>query len=221
LAFYSDQELPANRKVDLRLLELIGKPQPKIGYIPSASDSERFWYNQKQRYYAEIGAVLTTYFELDIDYQPEKLSELLACDAIHLSGGNTYHFLYWQQRRGMLEPLRAYVENGGVLIGVSAGAILMTPEISSTDFCMDAPLPSEENHDLSALGLVDFAFFPHINDNPQAEKLMQGYSRTHEHVLYGCHDGNGIIVDGDRLEFFGNIQKAENGETSNIITFAR
>lgn len=34
LALYSDQDSPPNEEMDARLLRLIGRPQPKIGYIP-------------------------------------------------------------------------------------------------------------------------------------------------------------------------------------------
>jgi dipeptidase E len=220
LVLYSDQEIPANHKVDQRLQALIGKSHPNIGYIPSASDSEQFWYTQKRTYYAALGMDLSVYFEVDIDYRPERLPQLFACDAIHLSGGNTYHFLYWLRSRGMLSRLSEYVAGGGILIGVSAGSILITPEISSTSFCNDFPLSSEAMTDLSALGLVDFAFLPHLNQITNAVLLMQKYSLQHNQAIYGCQDGDGIVIDGNKLEFIGKIQKAENGKLESVITTA-
>jgi dipeptidase E len=209
LVLYSDQEIPENVQVDRRMLELIGTSHtPKIGYIPSAGDPDRNWFGQKMQYYARLGADLAVYFELDVDYHPEELDQLLACDAIHLSGGNTYHFLYWMRARGMIGVLREYVDRGGVLIGVSAGSILMTPDIGTTRLCGDEALPGEQMDSLDALGLVDFAFVPHINQIPIASNAVKIYSRRHPGtILYGCADGDGIIVNGDRVEFIGEIQK--------------
>lgn len=65
--------------------------------------------------------------------------------------------------------------------------------------------------DLRALGLVDFAFFPHINQVEAAATLMQEYSQKYQRVIYGCPDGDGIIVNGEQIEYVGNIQKAING----------
>jgi dipeptidase E len=211
LALYSDQEIPENASIDRRMLALIDKPHPLVGYIPSSADPDRKWFKIKQAYYAAIGVTLTDYFELDDHFEPDALSSLMQCDAIHLSGGNTYHFLYWLRRRGMLEVLRNYVKNGGVLIGNSAGSILMTPEINSTALCEDIPLLGEESDDLSALGLVDFAFYPHINLYSNYREVMIKYSLEHPYPIYGCADGNGIIVDGDEIEFIGPIMKAQNG----------
>lgn len=48
LVLYSDQEIPENAKVDEKLLALLNKPNPVIGYIPSASDPERKFYELKR-----------------------------------------------------------------------------------------------------------------------------------------------------------------------------
>lgn len=211
LVLYSDQVIPENAKVDQRLLSLLGKQHPVMGYIPASSDPDRIWFSQARAYYETLGIDLSEYFELDVDYRPQMLDRLLACDAIHLTGGNTFHFLYWLRARGMLGPLREYVARGGTLVGASAGSILMTPEIGSSILCDDAPLAGEEMADLSALGLVDFAFLPHINHMDSVPSLLEEYSRTHHCVIYGCPDGDGIVVDGEQIELLGNIQKADNG----------
>jgi dipeptidase E len=211
LVLYSDQVIPENTKVDQRLLSLMGKQHPTIGYIPSSSDPERIWFKQKQLYYEALGLNLSVYFEIDTDYEPEKLNWLLTCDAVHLSGGNTYHFLYWLRARGLVVPLREYVAKGGILIGTSAGAILMTPEIGTASLCGDASLAGEPMADLSALGLVDFGFLPHINQVDSAATLLQEYSLKYQRVIYGCQDGDGLVVNGEQIEYLGDIQKAVDG----------
>ncbi len=211
LVLYSDQVIPENAKIDRRLASLIGKQNPIIGYIPSSSDPERIWFKQKQVYYETLGLNLSVYFEIDVNYEPSMFHSLLRCDAIHLSGGNTYHFLYWLRVRGLIVPLQEYVANGGTLIGTSAGAILMTPEIGTARLCGDAPLTGEEMTDSSALGLVDFAFLPHLNDVEAATNVLEEYSQNYQRVIYGCPDGDGIIVNGEHIEYLGNIQKAVSG----------
>jgi dipeptidase E len=180
----------------------LGKSHPHLGYIPSEGDAQRRYYRDRVEWYARWGLTMPVYFELDRDYRPELLEELWECDAIHLSGGNTYYFLHWLQQRELLEPLRQYVARGGVLIGVSAGAILLTAEISVSSFFGDRPLDTQA--DLAALNLVDFSFAPHLNTLRDLKPLKE-YARTLGHPLYGCRDGDGILVDGNRVEFVGEI----------------
>jgi dipeptidase E len=216
LVFYCDQDIPENFKINQRLLELLGKPIPRVGYIPSGADPDNAFYLDRQTYYSALGIDLAISLELNDNYDPGKVAALFECDGIHLAGGNTYHFLYWLKKRGLMEPLKKFVAHGGVLIGASAGAIIMTPEISVTAYCADVPLPGEETDDLSGLGLVDFAFFPHTNYFPEHEAQMIAYSQAHDIPIYGCANGDGIVVEDDRVEFIGPCKKAENGVLSGI-----
>ena len=91
LILYSDQVPSTSEKIDNELVTLLGKPDPIIGYIPSCADPQRKYYKERQEYYSRLGMDLKIYFELDEDYHSDLLESLLSCDAIHLSGGNTYY----------------------------------------------------------------------------------------------------------------------------------
>ena len=203
LALFGDeQEQHTDERMIERLLRLIGVPQPRIGYIPEASYLDRGPFGLKRDFYAGIGATLAVYF--DEETPDGELGTLLECDAIHLSGGNTFTFLYWLRARGMLSILCKYVEEGGILIGVSAGSIMMTPSVSSAALCGDPPDPRLS--DYSALGLVDFHFWPHFDPNRQLDAQEAEFVASLPD-LYACAGGAGIVVDGDAIELFGAVDK--------------
>ena len=204
LVLYSDQEIPENAEVNERMMRLVGARRPRLGYVPSASEPDRFSFERKRHYYAALGASLDVYFELDLAYAPDALPALLACDAIHLAGGNTFYFLHWLKQREMLSVLRDYVGRGGVLIGVSAGSIMMTPEISAAALCGDLRVP--ELADDLALGLVDFQILPHFRPE-QCAQAIPDHQATKDLALYACPDGAGIVLDGDAVEHFGAVQR--------------
>ena len=135
--------------------------------------------------------------------RPAQLPALLACDAIHLSGGDTFYFLHWLRRRGMLSVLQRYVADGGLLIGVSAGAILMTANIGISTNYGDTPLAGDP--DWTGLGLVDFAFVPHLDSHPDGIKTMQEYADRHQVTVYGCRDGDGLIVQEQQVRCIGDV----------------
>ncbi|ALK33665.1 Type 1 glutamine amidotransferase-like domain-containing protein [Burkholderia plantarii] len=203
LALYSDQDFPANEEMDARLLRLIGRPQPKIGYIPATGDPERIYFRRKADYYAAIGANLVVYVDPSQGTSEAEWSTLLSCDAIHLSGGNTFSFLSWLQRRNVLPLLTRYVSEGGVLIGVSAGAILMTPSVNSALLCGD--VWDEQLMNDVGLGLVDFHFWPHFI----SESVTRDQAKLSSTIpdLYACPDGSGIVIDGNEVELFGQVHR--------------
>lgn len=207
---YSDQIIPANRQVDPYLMNLIGKTRPKIGYIPANSDPHRIYYQDRQSYYAGIGAELAPYFEVDRHFQPENLAGLLACDAIHLAGGNTFYFQKWLVARGMFPLLREFAQRGGVLAGVSAGAIMMTPEIDAGQICGDQVVSGLQ--DWRGMGLVNFHFIPHINSFADPHEVLRDYSRRKGATVYGCPDGCGLVVEGGKVQPVGAVVVYANGE---------
>ena len=208
LICYSDQLIPETAEIDKYLLSFLGTNQPRIGYIPSASDPTRKYFQNQQAYYARYNINLEPNFELDNIYRPEHLDALFTADAIHLSGGNTFNFLHWLRVRNLLDALRQYVEQGGVLVGVSAGAILMTPDIRTALLCGDtAPI---ENIETGGLGLVDFAIVPHFGCYATLEQL-ENYSRENCITVYACSDSAGIVIEDDKVECIGNVKVIRNG----------
>jgi dipeptidase E len=212
LVLYSDQIPPLADDVDKELATLVGIFNPKIGYISSRADPQRKYYRERQAYYSRIGMDLQVYFELDNEFRPDLLEPLLSCHAIHLSGGDVFYFLHWLHRRGIIEPLRRYVNRGGVLVGVSAGSILMGPDISVRT--VYPPFSAEVGDDLSCLCLVDFAFVPHYDRKRNYDILpaLQKYSLEYQRVVYACPDSAGIVVTDDDVKCIGDVLKIDAGK---------
>lgn len=217
LVLHSDQ-VSGKTQVDEAFLKFFGGDKPKIAYIPSQSDLTKKYFNQKVEWYKQFGITDLLYFDIDQEYNEENIPELLSCDAIFLSGGNTYYFLNSLKNRNFLSVLNSFVEKGGILIGVSAGSILMSKTIAVTS--IDDDIGGDQNtvgiKDFSALGLNDFEFFPHFDiNNIEIAGRLKKYSKTSKSVIYACKDGDGIIVEDNNMQFFGEVLKVENGE---IIT---
>lgn len=215
LIFYSDQIIGKSDNLDEELLNLLNKKNPKLAYISSCTDLTRKYYNQKVEYYKRLGIYNLLYFDIDEDFHENKIKELLQCDAIHLSGGNTAYFLSNIKRRNFHKLLKDYVEKGGTLIGISAGSIIMTEAID----IVTIGDTYENFYDLNSsegLGLVNFEFMPHWNDKIYNIDKYKTYSLTSEKTLYLCSDSDGIVVRDDDIKFIGNILKVENGIVSKL-----
>jgi dipeptidase E len=205
LVLYSDQVPALRATADKELKNLFTKSRPTVGFIPSASDPARKYFNDRKAFYSPLGLDMNVYFELDNKWEPERLEQLLACDAIHLSGGNTYYFLVWLRKRKMIPVLKEYVAAGGILIGVSAGAILMTPDITTSSLCGDELVPGET--DFSGLGLVDFAFVPHFGYGGFTLDDVRKYAREKHTSVYVARDTGAIIINGDKIKCIGDVIK--------------
>lgn len=208
LVLYSDQVPGKSDAVDKALLQMINKMNPRIAYIPSRSDLTRKYFSEKLDYYHRLGIDDLIYFDIDIEYNSSRIDELLKCDAIHLSGGNTSYFLSSIRTKGFQDILTSYIQNGGILIGISAGSILMSSCIDVVSILHEGQVQMSYT---KALCLNNFEFVPHWEKNHIYIDELSQYSRLKGITVYACSDSDGIIINNDEIRFIGNVIKIKNG----------
>ncbi|MCL6659995.1 Type 1 glutamine amidotransferase-like domain-containing protein [Paenibacillus amylolyticus] len=216
LVLLSDLVFESNDKLDQRIRSLFNSEHPSIGYIPSCSDPERKYFEHTRRYYNQIGIDNIQYFDLDLEYEERTFGSIFECDAIHLSGGNTFYFQSLLQKRNMVGLLRSYVKSGGILIGVSAGSILTTPTIEIAGYGEDADENEVGLNDMKALELVDFEFAPHWDGSEDTLDSLREYSRVNRTAVYACQDGGGLVIDCASVELYGNVRLIDYRESGSV-----
>lgn len=201
LALVSDPDTENGLAGIKYVLDALGSSSNRIGYIASEPDPGRDFYIASQHMYNKLGGRLDCYLELESGFNQASLKQLLACDAIHLSGGDTYRFLKWLKLRDLLPVLNQYVTDGGALIGVSAGAMIMTPSIDTAILCGDANLVGLL--DLSGLSLAPFHFVPHVSLTEKTSAVARELAANSANLsrVYFCGDDTSlVIIDGDLVE---------------------
>ncbi len=225
LVLYSGGQSKSNHRLHLEVVRLawqqrlrqsprsVERGPLKLAYIPFEADgSSRFFARAMRRYRA---AGIERFFMLEPDHKPsrDELKMLLSCDVIYLAGGNTYVFLEKLRHSGLLPQLRRFALRGGVLAGLSAGAILMTPSIGLAGIPRyDADSNDPGLTDLRALGLVGFEFSPHDTADARRRRELLAYSSKIGKPVFSVRDGGGLVVEGDRLGFYGRVLLYSRGE---------
>lgn len=204
LVFYSGGHDFENIQLDKKLIALAQTNSPQITYIPSCSylcDSD---FQDFIKQYAKFNIHNIINFPIDQPYTEVLKNEVFKSDIIHLSGGNTYYFLKHLRKTKMLSELKKFVKRGGILTGLSAGAIIMTPNIETAGLPEFDKDENDENlTNLKSLGLVDFEFFPHYKNSKRYDAELIDYSSQIEEPIYACPDGSGIIVKDNVISFIG------------------
>jgi dipeptidase E len=206
LVLYSGYDA-GNAALDAECVRLTGKRRPKIVFIPSANHVPDFEYDYVRETFSEQGPVDVVLFNIDRPYSAQDAEKIIkSADLIYLSGGNTFYFLKSIRRNHFDKLLLKFVQRGGVLAGLSAGAIMMTPAITTASY---PKFDRDENtvglRNLDALGLVEFEFFPHYSPEPEYARELKRQSKALKYPIYGVADGAGIVVEDHRLSFYGNV----------------
>lgn len=203
LFFYSDQvfESPGNQRLDHLLFAELDPKNTKIGYIPSTEDKEKKHFHKKAHYYQTYGYRNSVFFDLYDEFDFSKIENLLECDIIHLSAGNPIEFSKAIERRQFKQVLRNYVDQGGIVVGVSGGAVQLGNSIQLFQLFIE-----DDDDELETLQLVDFEFLPHYNRwSAEYKRKVHHYVKTTKKIVYAGNDGDGIIVENGKINKVGPI----------------
>lgn len=213
LVFYGGGDDKDNRRLDTALFDLVGKKSPHLTFIPAQSYESEVDFALYIKQYKRFGVKNFLHFPVDIHFDTVLLGEALKSDIIHLGGGNTFYFLKHLRKSGMLPLLQKYVKDGGILTGLSAGAIMMTPTITTASFPpFDRDDNDEKIKDYQSLGLVNFEFFPHYLNSMRYREAMIKRSRKSKIPLYACPNGNGLIIKNNELQIVGHSYLFRSGK---------
>lgn len=217
LVFYSGGDDRDNRQLDHSFLEILDKKNPIVTFIPSSSYLSDQEFKVFVKHYSRFKISRFIHFPVDVPFDRILFQEVMRSDAIHMGGGNTFYFLNSLRKAKLLKQLRLFAQRGGVLTGLSAGAIMMTENIemaSYPDFDRDENTVGLKN--LSALNLVDFAFFPHFKNSARYDVVFKRYSKLKKKLIYACPDGAGIVVNGSEIRFIGKTFAFSEGHKFSI-----
>ncbi|MDF7664019.1 Type 1 glutamine amidotransferase-like domain-containing protein [Bifidobacterium sp. ESL0763] len=117
------------------------------------------------------------------------------CDAIYVGGGNTFYLLQELRRTGADELLIGAVERGSLYIGVSAGAVVIAPDIGYIA-AMDDRRAASSLRDTRGLRLVDFHIVPHLGDSAMGRAAKRIARRFGDRLrLHLLDDDHAIVID--------------------------
>mgnify|MGYP002423328758 FL=1 len=115
-------------------------------------------------------------------------------DVLLVNGGDPMYLCYWMQQSGLADLLSS-LRPETVLVGLSAGSMVMTPRIGE-DFVVGTALTGDD----VTLGLVDFAIFPHLDHPMLPENTLAHAERWAAKMpipAYAIDDDTAIqVVDG-------------------------
>jgi len=114
-------------------------------------------------------------------------------DVLLVNGGDALYLNHWMRQSGMADLLPTLSRT--VWVGLSAGSMVMTPRIGE-DFVGWKPPTGGD----SALGVVDFAIFPHLDNEMLPENTMANAEKWAAGMRIPCYaidDETAIkVVDG-------------------------
>lgn len=174
----------------------------KIVYIPSWHGSTAL--KDYKKFKKQHPDSKVEYFPINKKPSDKKLALLKNADLIYVDGGNTFYLLNQLLKYNLFGLLKK-LSKSKVMAGLSAGAILQTPNINL------AKIPDFNSDDnfvkltkFEALNSVPFEVYPHYDNTKKEDRQLVKYSQTHNRKMYLLPDGSSIVVKMVKRKFLEN-----------------
>jgi dipeptidase E len=200
-----------NKSIENALVEMLGKPIsecnalaiPTAGYghpMTNPGHAYRFVAGLEPRTpMVELGWKSVGLLELTaLPSIPRERWEAWVrdADALLANGGDALYLAHWMRVSGLADLIPSLPNT--VWAGISGGSMVMTPRIGE-DFVGWQPVGGGDE----ALGLVDFAIFPHVDHPDMPDNSIAAAERwaaTMDLPCYALDDESAIKVIGDEVE---------------------
>ena len=186
-----------------KLPQVFDKPLSELNVlcIPTAAYGEDNydWLPPEQ---APLKSQAKNFTELDLKGKnsQEVQDAFLDQDIVYVTGGNTYYLFEHVQKSGFGDALKKFIEQSGLYIGCSAGAVITCPNI---DYIGDMDDPSKGNiADYKGLNLIDFYVMPHIDHpkyGPKTVPYIEALKQKGETVI-GLNDDHALLIKDSYLQ---------------------
>lgn len=183
-----------NKRIGQKFLELLGKPacDAKVLFIPKAAtaainewDGATHYVEECKKELIEHGIAEENLCTYEFEYRMSE-DEALSYDVIYFTGGYTHYLLAAIKENEFGFIIQRMISNNKIYIGVSAGSIIMTPNIS-----LDNPFDSFTE----ALGYLPAFLSVHCNDLNQ-----YWFKKTQKKLnlpLIALNDTQAILINED------------------------
>lgn len=137
---------------------------------------------------------------LDVEFQDAML--LKQYDVIYISGGNPFYLLHHMRRSGADKIMMEIIaETNTIIIGASAGAVILGPDIEIVNF-FTPQMNNLELHDFTGLEVTDVAIFPHydrddlfiVESGQTIEERIKSFEQDKQRSITRLKDIDYIII---------------------------
>lgn len=187
-----------NPKIAQEFLVLVDKNPAdiKVLFIPTAAEHK--FQNKEEMFYvkesekeliAELGIKKEHIIWFDID-SIAAAGNLNNYDVMYVCGGNTFYLMHKFRVTGFDKKIIEFVNSGRVYVGVSAGSIIMGPQITTS---------SDKNmielKDVSGLNLFNQCIVPHYQKKEKS--VIDDFEKKNNYEVVRLNDGQAVEAIGD------------------------
>lgn len=188
--------------IDKEIIELSGKKNPKLLFIPTASSDNETYTTTIKKYFADLGCIVDALYlikeksQLQVAVTSDITHKIMSADIIYVGGGNTLKMMRLWRKFGIDKLLEQARKQGTVLCGVSAGSICWFNYGNSDS--RKFKNPNADYIKVTGLGFIQAFHCPHYDTESGRKASLEKMMKKFPGTAIAIDDCAALEVIGDR-----------------------
>lgn len=195
--------------MDKKIVELSGKENPNLLFIGFASEYAEAEYNNIKKIFKPLNCNTSFLKKKNcINNKELMLKKIKEADIIYIGGGNTIKLLNTIKEFGIEKLLKDAYNKEKLLVGISAGAILLSKE-GFSDSLVTKDNPNNYKF-IKGLAFTDICICPHYSERKELLK-----DNIKNKTVYGLDNNTVIYIVNEEkkyIKFINNIYLIKNNK---------
>ena len=196
------------QKLDQEIIKMTEKETPTLLFIGLASSAADSYYKTIKRNYNALGCETTYLKKNNLIHNKDIVEEKMkTADIIYIGGGDTIKLVERVKEYHLDNLLKEAAKRNCVLVGISAGAILLAKEGYSDAYILRGEKTTYEF--IEGLDLAKLSITPHYHKDEEKQKQLEEALKHHKKHLYGIENKAAIKILDDKITFL-SCEEEEN-----------
>ena len=152
--------------IDLDIIKETKKDNPTVLFIAIAQNDDLNKINTFKKYYENLGAKVEVLLSYNVDLKQKTVEDSIdEADVIYFSGGFTSRLVAFAKKYNLANSLKNAYLNGKIIVGVSAGAIMLFEYGYGDKEAFTYNLETINHQITPGIGIFKGVFCPHYQNN--------------------------------------------------------
>ena len=185
------------KEIDEEIVRLTNKENPNFLFIGLASSHSDSYYDTMKKIYKELGCTPVYLKKSNILNNPDIVeNKIKEADIIYICPGDSVKLINDIKEYKIDKLLLEAYNNGTVLVGNSAGAILLSNKGFSDSLITRGE--SDKYEFVNGLNFININFCPHYNTDPKKTTDLEEYLSKHNEEVYCLENCTALeVIDGN------------------------
>lgn len=196
------------KEIDEEIVKMTGKENPNFLFIGLASSHSDSYYDTMKKIYKELGCTPVYLKKSNILNNPDIVeNKIKDADIIYICPGDTVKLINDIKEYKIDRLLLEAYNNGAVLAGMSAGAILLSNKGFSDSLIIRGE--SDKYEFLNGLNFIDINFCPHYNSDSKKTTELEEYLSNSNDEVYCLENCTALKVEDSKTSIIKSDKNAK------------